>query len=328
MKSFLTKLFAGLILPVAAFAAIAKDSSQAVSPAVNTRVYPYILTIVKPDGSEDSVLRGISSADSYFAIAQDLGAKPFPEDKFTAFPDLSLQIGGKITLYRAPEITVIDGKRSATYRSWAKTVGAFLDEKSIEVGQDDKIDYSRNMDTISGMKITIVRVAITQVQEKKVVEYKTIKKEDKTLDQGKTRIDTKGVSGEQVLTYEVRREDGDEVSRKLIKNETTKAAVDEVLIIGTKPVITGWCKYNDLVLDASIKNNLDPNKLCALMHKESNGHPDSVNNDTYFGLFQYESGFWADASKKAGYAGASITDAKAQIYTTAWALTHGYSGRW
>jgi len=327
MKSLLTKVFAGLILPVAAFAAIAKDPNVT-PPTASARVFPYVVETMNPDGSKDKELRGISGSDSYFEVVQDLGGKPYPEDKFAAFPDISLQIGGKITLYRAPEIIIVDGKRSATYRSWAKTVGEFLKEKSIEIGQDDKVDYSMNMDTESGMKITIVRVAITQIKENKPIDFKIIKKEDKNLDQGKTRTEKKGEKGEKVLTYELRREDGVEVSRKLIKTEITRPAVDEITIIGTKPAITGWCKYNDLVLDASIKNNLDPNKLCALMKKESFGRPNASNNGNYLGLFQYEPGFWADASRKAGYAGADIFDAKAQIYTTAWALTHGYAGRW
>jgi len=39
-------------------------------------------------------------------------------------------------------------------------------------------------------------------------------------------------------------------------------------------------------------------------------------------------GFWQWASAKAGYSGASIYDPTAQIFTTAWALTHGQAGRW
>jgi len=63
--------------------------------------------------------------------------------------------------------------------------------------------------------------------------------------------------------------------------------------------------------------------------KESGGGPDTGYPDSlYKGLFQYTDGFWEDASVKAGFNNASIYNGDAQIFTTAWALTHGLSGRW
>ncbi len=330
MKFLFAKALIGLFFPIAMAASLSGDAQVNYSTATATpRIYPYIVEAVSPDGTNAGEWRGTSSQTTPFEIAANLGAKPYLEDKFSAFPSINMQMGSKITLYRAPSFTIFDGKRETDVRSWQKTVGDVLDEANIlELGQDDKIDFAVDTKAESGMTIRITRVAVTQVKEKKAIDFQIIKKEDKTLDQGKTRIDQAGQKGELTLTYEVRREDGVQVSKTLLKTETTKQAINQLLIIGTKPVITGWCKYNDLVLDASINNNIDPNKICALMKKESNGHPDSVNNDTYFGLFQYESGFWADASKKAGFSGASITDPKAQIYVTAWAFAHGYSGRW
>ncbi len=290
---------------------------------------PYIVDEIALSGHLIAEYKGTTTDSDPFTIASDLGAKPFPEDKFTAFPEIKMGIGSKIMLYRAPEIDLIDGKKETTLRSWTKTVGEFLTEQNVELGTDDKINFAATTELQNDMQIRIVRVAVTTVTQTQSVDYSITKKNDDTLDKGKTKVQQAGVAGVRTLTYLVHREDGVEISRVLQLNVITTPPVGEILIIGTKPVITGWCKYNDLVLDASIKNGLDPDALCALMHKESNGHADSIGQDgAHQGLFQYDPGFWASASAKAGYAGADILDAKAQIYTTAWALSHGYGGRW
>lgn len=330
MKFNFKLFFVGLAAPVGL--AITFSSQQTISSKqlnLDEKIRPYVVEVVRPTGEIETTLSGSSVKTDPFLISDELGAKPYLEDKFTTFPAIEMGIGSKITVYRAPVYTILDGKKELEARSWTGKVGELLSEQKIELGDDDKINFSVDTPLELGMVIKIVRVAITNISQSESIDYKVVKKEDKTLDQGKTRIDQKGQKGTKVLTYQVRREDGLEISRTLINTEVTIEPVDEIFIIGTKPAITGWCKYNDWVLDASIKNGLDPNQLCALMRKESNGHPDSSGQGgAHLGLFQYDPGFWSTVSQKAGYSGADIFDPKSQIYVTAWALTHGYAGRW
>ena len=201
-------------------------------------------------------------------------------------------------------------------------------ERNIEIGKDDRINFAADNALEPQMLLVIIRVAVTQVDEKSAVDFQIKKKDDKTLDEGKTRVEVAGVKGVRTKTYLVRREDGEEVSRTLLKNEITTGPVDQVLIVGTKPVITVRCKYNDLVIEAATKYGLKANDLCIRMMKESNGNTGSVSGGGHLGLFQYTDGFWSSASAGAGFSGASWQDAKAQIFTTAWAWTHGLRGRW
>lgn len=329
MKFNFKYMLAGIALPISLGAATFSTlRSPVVAPSTLSNARPYVIEEIAPDGSTVKSYSGTSTATDPLVISGNFGANPYDEDRFTTFPDIKMGIGGKITLYRAPSYIVIDGKRQTTYRTWQTTVGDLLTEKKIEVGDDDKINFANSTELEPGMTIRIIRVALTNMRETQSVSYKITQKNDNTLDKGKTKIQQKGAAGVRTLTYLVRREDGVEISRTLTKNEITTVPVEEIQIIGTKPVITGWCKYNDLVLDASIKNGLDPDRLCDLMRKESNGNYDSVSGGGHLGLFQYTEGFWADVSAKAGYAGASWDNAKAQIYTTAWAVTHGYAGRW
>lgn len=257
------------------------------------------------------------------------GVPYFSEDKVTAFPDPSLGLGTVITVARALPVNLVDGRRSLTVRTWAESVGELIAEKKIILGEDDRVAPA--LETRLGLRdrITITRVAITQIVENEAVNFKIVKKNDPNLDEGKTRVERPGVRGTRAYTYRVRREDGIEVERVLLKNELTKPPTDEILIVGTKPVITVRCRYNDWVLDAGIKNGVRPNELCNRMMAESNGNSNSVGaGGRYKGLFQYEEGFWNSVSVKAGYGGASIWDARSQIYVTAWAWVHDYRGRW
>lgn len=329
MKYNFKMLLAGVALPASFISAISFGAINITkTETVGGVARPYIVEFFVDGIRQDVELKGVSSKINVMAIAEELGAMPDSADKYSVFPEIKMAMGGKISIYRAPEYTIIDGKKKSEIKSWAITVRELLDEQRIELMTEDKINLPFNTTLENHAQIKITRVAIAHIDKTQDIDFKKVEKEDKNLDKGKTRVEQKGAKGQKKLTYEVRREDGVEVSRKLIKTEVTKEPVEQITIIGTKPVITGWCKFNDWVLDASIKNGVDPDKICALMRKESNGNPNSVSGGGHLGLFQYTEGFWADASKKAGYAGASWNDARAQIYTTAWAVTHGYAGRW
>jgi len=328
MKNFFKRISALAVMPAAVTTTLFSFNiaPEQIEPKKLDR--PYVVEVVDASGKNKEELKGISDEVNPFSITEKLGAKPFVEDKFTAFPDIKMGIGSKITLYRAPEYKIKEGKKETVIRSWTDTVGALFSERNIEIGKDDRVNFPLDTRLDLEMNIVITRVAITQIQEKKPIDFQIIKKDDNTMDQGKTKVQQAGQKGIKLLTYEVHREDGEEVSRKLLSTEITKKPVDEIILIGTKPVITVKCKYNDTVIDAALKYGTDANALCSLMMKESNGNPTSGQGNDYQGLFQYTDGFWASASAKAGFSGANIFDPKAQIYTTAWAFTHGQRSRW
>ena len=113
---------------------------------------PYVVVEIAPSGTQIDYFSGVSSATDPFDIAIDLGAKPFSEDKYLAFPEIKMGIGSQITLYRAPDYTVDDGKRSKTVRSWAANIGGVLaDGNILELGADDKINFSLDTKAESGM---------------------------------------------------------------------------------------------------------------------------------------------------------------------------------
>jgi len=321
------KWIALIIGPVAMAAGSTNINNLPVETTSTKYAQSYFVEEHLPNGSVGQTFSGKSSAKEIFSAVKDIGAAPYPEDKLEPFFSKDFVLGSYVKMYRAPSYEVFDGKKHATYRSWTTNVGELLSEKHIELGKDDKINFAADFPIEEGMTIRITRVAHTQVVENQDIDFSVIKKDDPNLDQGKTTIRQAGKKGQRALTYAVTREDGVEVARVLISNEVMSEPIDEILMIGTRPVITTACRHNDTVIAASIKYGTKPNELCYRMMAESHGNSLS-DGGAYKGLFQYTPSLWEQISPKAGYSGASIWDAAAQIYTTAWAWTHGYRGRW
>lgn len=199
---------------------------------------PYELIEIKPSGEEE-FFSGASASEKIEEIIKDLNIVFYEEDRVSAFPDPKIGIGSRIRVERAPKIVVKDGKKIKDYRSWALTVGEFLSEKGIEIGVDDKTNFRQDSRIFDNSELVITRVAITQIKERESIDFRTIKKEDSNMEKGQSRIAQKGTKGEKELTYEVRREDGEEVERKLLNSEVIKQPVEEIVYIGTKVVVFG-----------------------------------------------------------------------------------------
>ena len=226
-----------LLVPVLLFTAksYAKTISDDNIAQVPQKVQPFVLEEKRPDGNTIEV-SGTSGSRKLSEIVDDLDIILYPEDKLSVFPDLYMEMGGKITLLRAPKINVLDGKKKTLYRSWAGNVEDFLTEKNIILGADDKISPALETELKDATEIKINRVAKTTVIDKKLIDFKIINKDDPDLKYGKTRVDT-GSKGEKELKYMVTRIDGEEVSRVLLDSNITKQVKDEIHYTGTKVTV-------------------------------------------------------------------------------------------
>ncbi len=84
------------------------------------------------------------------------------------------------------------------------------------------------------VKNPIVEVKKETKTEK--IPFQTIKKDDDTLEVGKTKIIQSGVDGTKEFVYEVTYTDEIETKRELISEETKKEAVDKIVASGTKKI--------------------------------------------------------------------------------------------
>ncbi len=84
-----------------------------------------------------------------------------------------------------------------------------------------------------GMKIKIHTVETKTVTETEVLEYSTKKVKSTTLENGKTKVKTKGQNGKKEVVYEITYIDGEEDSRTVVSENVLKEPVEEVVEVGT-----------------------------------------------------------------------------------------------
>lgn len=283
----------------------------------------------EPGGYTAELYQGSFLDTTQAAMLHRLGVMVAPEDKVYAFPDPALGVGSLVKVYRAPRMTIVDAGTAQQVRSWQTTVQGLLDEQQIELGNKDVVVPALDQPVAQDAQIKITRVAEVQITKDEVIAFSVKNVQSADLEKGKTQTTVAGVNGVKAVTYTVRRVDGKEVSRKISGSVVTKPPVSQVVTVGIGPKLAKAGPYMDVINAAAKKYLINGTALRCLMMKESGGGPNTGYPDaSYKGLFQYSDGYWASASAVAGYAGASIYSAEAQIYATAYALTHGQTGRW
>lgn len=322
----MSKFIKGLIWPLLFFIALAVYS-----------FYPRDNNIKEIAGAEtqtdpnhpQEIYYGSPQIKDLQTMITDLAINIYPQDKINALPDPTLGIGSQITLTRATPVEVTDAKVVKIYRTWKNNIKDLLAENNIELIAQDSVEPPTETAISYNMKVKITRVAEFDATEREAIDFKTIKKNDVDLEKGQTKTEQKGIKGEKDVIYHIKRVDGEEVSRKIIDTKVLSEPTTEILIIGIGPKLVHSGLFIEWLNAAAKETLVNATALQCLMMRESGGTPEAGWPDAYYkGLFQYEEGYWADASARHGYGGVSIYDAKAQIFTTAHEIARGQSRRW
>ena len=172
-------------------------------------------------------------------MLKNLKVTVYPEDIVKTFPDPSFGIGAQITIYRATQVLLYDGNQKTVYRTWKKTVSEFLEEKQIEIGDKDIVKPSLETPLSNDIEIKITRVSETNLVEKVYLDFKTTIKEDKNLEKGKSYVAQVGQKGVKEKIFKVRRENGKEIKRVLVKERIIQKPKEQIIVYGTKIVSFG-----------------------------------------------------------------------------------------
>lgn len=178
---------------------------------------------------------GKISDHSVQAIFDSRSIRIVPEDVVKVFPDPSLGIGSKITIFRSTPIKIADANDPPqNYHTWTKTVDELLKEKIITIGKDDVIEPRIETALEPNLEIKITRVKFTEIKEEEKIPFKTLTKDDPDRLKGEQAIEQEGQEGKKEKYYEVRRENGKAVAKKLTREVIAREATDRVIIRGVK----------------------------------------------------------------------------------------------
>ncbi|MDO8144012.1 ubiquitin-like domain-containing protein [Isoptericola sp. 178] len=118
-------------------------------------------------------------------------------------------------------------------RTTQATVREVLDEVGITLAAQDGTSVPLGAAAVDGMVVVVHRGQSASDVVTEVVPFETETVESDELPRGREIVQTRGVPGERVTTYEVRTIDGTEVERTVVERTVTVEPVTEVVLVGT-----------------------------------------------------------------------------------------------
>ena len=165
-------------------------------------------------------------------IANDI---PFgADDRVEPGLDTKVNGGETISIYKAHEITIVDGDTTTVRKTTYKKVEDILKELNITLGEKDEVTPGLNSEVATVDTIKIARTGKTTETKKEVIKFETKEEKDdsKYVDEKVTKVE--GKNGEKEVTYNVGREKGKEVSREVAFEKVITEATAKVVVVATK----------------------------------------------------------------------------------------------
>ncbi|RHW31794.1 DUF348 domain-containing protein [Neobacillus notoginsengisoli] len=222
---------------------ITVNSNDYLFPKINTKVKNNLevvwekarqVEIVK-DGEKKTIW---TTADTVAELLHEQKITLIEHDHISARPKTPISDNMRLEIKKALNVSYIDGTKNEQ-KAWSTsaTVADFLTQQGIVLNTLDRVEPSLNENIQEDGVIKIIRVEkVTDVVEEPI-NFAVVTKKDAKLDKGKQKVVTEGKEGLLSRKFEVIRENGTEVSRKLISEKTVSAKQDKVVAVGTKVLV-------------------------------------------------------------------------------------------
>lgn len=184
--------------------------TEIVSDNFRVNVYRALPVTIVDGGTET---RALSAAATPRSIARQAGLETYPEDILRLDPvqDFVTQgmLGQKLVVNRATPINVNLYGAQLAVRTQAKTVGEFLKEKDINLGEGETVQPSADSKVSSTEPIFVNRKGIQVETVTEDIAAGTEIVEDANLSFGVRAVRQQGTPGKRVVTYQVNTKTGE-----------------------------------------------------------------------------------------------------------------------
>ncbi|MGD6819071.1 ubiquitin-like domain-containing protein [Metabacillus sp. 84] len=186
---------------------------------------------LEDNGKEQTVW---TTADTVGELLKEEGIKTSRHDEISPSPETKITNQLSLSINRAFQLTMNVGGKEKKVWTTSTTVADFLKEQKITLNSLDKVEPGLD-DTLQAKDaVTVKRIEkVTDVVEEPL-DFAVVKKNDGNLERGKQEVVEEGKKGSKKNHFEVVKENGKVVSRKLVKEETVKKSADRIVAIGTK----------------------------------------------------------------------------------------------
>jgi len=239
-------------------------------------------SILVQDGNDRRVV--YTPYEVGYDIAKNAGLNVFEEDEFklsriTNFIEEGA-VGVKLEIKRSTPYELDLYGESIETRTHAATVAEALEQKGVNIGEEDVVTPALDQNVKKDMVIKIARVNSDVVNVEEDVDFKIKQVQDDTQDRGYEKITSAGAKGKATVTYEITYENDVEIKREEINKVITQEPVEQVVTIGTKTVLTsthiaGGTK-EDWMRAAGIPES-DWWAVDYIVSRESSWNPNAVN---------------------------------------------------
>lgn len=140
----------------------------------------------------------------------------------------------EVVVHTAFPVTLVDAGKKKQVWSTSTTVADFLTQQKISLDKLDRVEPALKEKVKDESIVNITRIEkVTDVVEQPI-NFAVITQKDDDLPHGTEKVLKEGTEGVVSKKYEVTKENGKEISRKLLSETTVKEKQDKIVSVGTK----------------------------------------------------------------------------------------------
>ncbi|MGM0831084.1 MAG: ubiquitin-like domain-containing protein [Bacillota bacterium] len=221
---------------------ISTRSQDYLYPSENTKVSNNMNIVWEPAKQVEVVVgdqtkKVWTTADTVKELLSENEIKVGEHDKVK--PGLSEKVTGdmNVKIDTAFSLKLVNGGKEQKVWSTSTTVADFLKQQGITLKDSDRVEPSLDKVVKANDVVNVVRVEkVTDVVEE-TKDFTVISKKDSDLSKGNEKVVQEGKNGLVEKEFEVVKENGKEVSRKLVSEKVVKESQDKIINVGTKVLV-------------------------------------------------------------------------------------------
>lgn len=217
----------------------------------------------------------IAQEAGYVTSAEDQYAFKRTDNPFDGSP------GTEMVIKRAKNINLDLYGTVSPVRTNEYTVADFLKTRGITLDAGDELNVPKESRITEGMTIAIAQVTrnVETVEEVAPFPEQQIKDANQTTSYRK--VQTPGIDGKKLVTYEIVSKNGGEPERRAIKEVITVQPVTQVVVVGTQNRVpyTGGGSKTEWLIAAGIPES-DWGYVDFIIGKESGWNPNAINRNS------------------------------------------------
>jgi uncharacterized protein YabE (DUF348 family) len=177
-----------------------------------------------------------SAASTPRSIADQAGVKIYPEDNLNTEMSTDFlkdgSMGKEVVIDRATPVALNVYGTPLSVRTHAKTVGALLKEKNVNLAKDDVVQPSLTTPITTTSQIFVTRNGTSIQTREEPIPMQVQYVDDQTLSFGTQAVRQAGSAGKKLVTYQIDLVNGKEVGRHIIQTVTAVDQVTQIIARG------------------------------------------------------------------------------------------------